>query len=321
MFSQQKLGQTGFKFLNVGLGARTTAMAEAFTSVEQNSLSLFYNPSSMARQNSFIDVSIGVTSWIAEISHNNLSISINPNNGAFGVFGLAIQSVDYGLIEGTILANNEKGYLDESDLPGLNLKPVALSIGFGYAKALSDKFQIGGNIKYVEQNLGESVVEVDSENNYVKRLNKLKLTAYDFGLIYKTGFKSLNIGMAIRNFAKEVKYQKENFQLPLIFKIGASINVIDFLEDFDKENNSALVSIDASHPRDYPEQLNLGFEYQFMKMVSLRFGESFYSEDFGTTFGFGFNKSIFNYTLGVDFSTTKIAEFGNVNRVSIDFNF
>ena len=321
IFPQQKLAQTGFKFLNVGLGARATGMAEAFTSVEQNSLGMFYNPSSMARQNNFIDVSIGSTSWIADISHNNFSASISPNSGEWGVFGFAMQSVDYGLIEGTILANNYKGYLDESDLPGLNLKPTAMSFGFGYAKALSDKFQIGGNIKYVLQNLGESIVEKNADETYLKHNNKLNMAAYDFGLIYKTGYKSLNIGMSIRNFAKEVKFEKENFQIPLIFRIGASVNAIDFIEDVDKEMHSLLVSVDASHPRDFPEQVNIGTEYQFMNMISLRFGNMIYNKEFGSTFGIGVRKKIMDYELGVDYSSTDNEDFGSINRISIQFNF
>ena len=73
--------------------------------------------------------------------------------------------------------------------------------------------------------------------------------------------------MTIRNFAQEVKFEKERFQLPLIFKIGASVNAIDFFDEIDKSQHSLLVSVDATHPRDYPEQLNLGMEYQFMEFL------------------------------------------------------
>ena len=210
-FAQQKLGQTGFKFLNYGMDARATSMGQAFTALEANSQSIFYNSSSMARQKEFLNISIGSTKWIADITDNYLSASINPYDGEFGVFGLYFQSVDYGLIEGTIFANNEVGYLDEKDMPGLNIKPTALSMGVGYAKALSDKFSVGGNLKYVAQDLGESVVDKSSDGVYTKKSERLNLFAFDFGLLYKTGYKSLNFGMTIRNFAQEVKFEKKDF--------------------------------------------------------------------------------------------------------------
>ena len=55
-------------------------------------------------------------------------------------------------------------------------------------------------------------------------------------MIYKTGFKSLNLGMSIRNFSEEIKYIEEGFQLPLTFRIGASIDALDFM-DVDKSTH------------------------------------------------------------------------------------
>src|SRR5690554_7066388 len=46
---QQKLAQTGMKFLNMSVDARVSAFGDAVTSLENNSVSMFYNPASMAR--------------------------------------------------------------------------------------------------------------------------------------------------------------------------------------------------------------------------------------------------------------------------------
>ena len=60
LFSQQqKLAQTGMKFLNVSLDARTSAFGDAITSLETNSSAMFYNPASMANLESIADITLG----------------------------------------------------------------------------------------------------------------------------------------------------------------------------------------------------------------------------------------------------------------------
>jgi len=62
-FSQNvKLAQSGMKFLSIAGDARAASLAYAVTSVEGNSSSLFYNPASVARQTSMIDITFANTS-------------------------------------------------------------------------------------------------------------------------------------------------------------------------------------------------------------------------------------------------------------------
>ena len=110
MLSSQdrKLAQTGMKFLNVGASARAAGMGEALTSMDGQSMAMFFNPAGMARQQSFVDVNVGQTEWIADISHNFAAVSINPSGGDWGVFGVSIQFVDYGDFQETVGADNEE---------------------------------------------------------------------------------------------------------------------------------------------------------------------------------------------------------------------
>ena len=39
------------------------------------------------------------------------------------------------------------------------IKPNAYAVGLGYARALSDKFSVGGNVKYVRQDLGTGATQ------------------------------------------------------------------------------------------------------------------------------------------------------------------
>ena len=60
-FAQVKLAQSGMKFLSVGADARAVGLGEAITSIEGNSSSIFYNPSSMARQTDLLDITFNNT--------------------------------------------------------------------------------------------------------------------------------------------------------------------------------------------------------------------------------------------------------------------
>lgn len=323
IFSQrQKLAQTGMKFLNVSLDARISAFGDAATSLENNSSSMFYNPAGMARFEGIADVSLGTTKFIADINYYNASVAFAPFGGDYGVFGLNFVSVDYGDFYGTVRADNEQGFLDIG-----TFSPTAIAFGLGYAKALSEKFAIGGNVKYVRQSLGTSVVSnlvIDPvTNSYAggtTQDNKLDVLAFDFGVIYKTGFKSLNIGMSIRNFSREVKYKEEGFQLPLIFQIGTSFNFSDLLE-LDKNEHSILFTADANHPRDYPEQILLGIEYTFMNLISLRGGYSTPNDERDITAGVGLKQNIEGLNLGVDYSYTNFGVFKSVHRITINFAY
>ncbi len=319
---QQKLGQTGMKFLNMSVDARVSAFGDAVTSLENNSVSMFYNPASMAWRDGIADFTVGSTQYIADIKYYHGALAVSPFDGDYGVIGISFVSVDYGEFLGTIRANNEQGFIDVG-----TFSPTALAIGIGYAKALSEKFSVGGNIKYVRQSLGTSIISATgfdpSTNSYATSLseeNKLDVMAFDFGVLYKTGFESLNIGMSVRNFAREVKYKQEGFQLPIIFQIGASFNFADIME-VNKDEHSFLVTVDANHPRDYPEQINFGIEYTFMDILSLRAGYSAPNDERGFSTGVGLKKDMGGVKLGVDYGYTPFGIFNSVHRLSLNFAF
>jgi hypothetical protein len=319
-----KLAQTGMKFLSVGVGARQAALADAFTAVDGNSVSMFYNPAGMARLGGLAEASVGQVNWIADIKQSYATVAFNPFGGDYGVFGLSLQYSDYGDIEATILANNTQGFLDVG-----TIHPNAYAVGLGYARALTDKFSIGGNVKYVRQDLGSGITQatytgtagaytgatVVSENK-----NAVDVIAFDFGLIYRTGFKSLTLGMAVRNFAREVKYQKESFQLPLAFRLGVSMNLFD-LTGFDSEKQALMITVDAEHPRDFPEQMKIGAEYVFMNMVSARVGYIGPADEHNLSYGLGFQLGMAGTKLGLDYAYTPFGIFNNVQRFSLRFGF
>ncbi len=312
---RQKLAQTGLKFLSVSLDPRSSGMSDAVTALMANSTSMLYNPSSMADMQGLTDFSFGTTRWIADINYIYGTAALNLFDGDYGIFGISLVAVDYGEFLGTIVAPNDDGYIDVG-----TYKPTAMSLGIGYAKKLSEKFMIGGNIKYVRQSLGTAVTGFDLAGGREVDEFNVDAAAFDFGILYRTGFKSLNFGMSIRNFSTELRYEEEGFQLPLTFKIGMSINAMD-LTTVDPDMHSLLVAVDASHPRDYPEQVSFGLEYTFMKTFSVRGGYTFPTDEQEFSAGVGFRQHISDFKFAVDYSYTPFGIFSDVHRVSINLGY
>jgi hypothetical protein len=305
----QKLGQTGFQFLSVTNDARSSALGNAATTLENGVNSLFFNPAGMARLGKMIELTASQNQWIDNIKHNTYALAFRTKDGQMGVFGLTVQSVDYGEVQGTLPWQNDQGYID-TEL----LYPSAFSAGAGYAVALSDKFSVGGNLKYSGQQLGKSIIP-DADSLKVKK-NKAYATSFDFGTQFKTGFRSLTFGMTFQNFSEEINFERENFQLPLTFTIGITMDLLDLIPEKPK-GQELWFYVDATHPRSYPEQVNLGVEYGFMKTFYLRGGYMMVSDEQNFSLGLGVQKFGFSF----NYAYTPFGVFDYVQRITLGFGF
>ena len=302
----KKLAQTGFQFLSVSADARGGGMGDALTTFHTGSASLFFNPAGLSRQQGLLDINFSSNNWIADIQHQALSLSFNPRNGQYGVFGITFHNVDYGELQGTMVWDNEQGFIDTEVF-----KPAAMAMGAGYGRALSENFSVGGQVKKAYQYLGRSVVPT-SDTSQVVQKNIASALAFDFGTIYQTGWHGFTFGMSVRNFSDETQYAYDGFQLPLTFRIGGSIDILSFVPSF-AEKQSLLIAVEALHPRSYPERLNLGLEYSFMEIGYLRLGYLFNYDERNLTYGVGCNLG----PLKIDYALTPFGVFDSVNRISI----
>lgn len=302
----KKVAQTGLQFLKIDVGARASSLAGAMTLAGYDANAVFYNPAGIGRMDKKLDVMFNNTQWIADIKYNSVAVAYTLED--IGTFALQGLFADYGDIVGTRVAGNEQGYITTG-----NIDVNALSVGLSYARNLSEKFTIGGTVKYVSQSLGNNLMPDGSTKD-----NKVSGAAFDFGTIYYPGWKSLRFGFSVRNFAKEFEYEKESFELPLTFNIGVAMNVFDLV---DINNQSLLVSIDAVHPRDYSERVKLGAEYILLDMVALRVGYKTNHDIEGLSAGLGLFYTIADVDVKVDYSYSTMEYFDAVNRFTVGFSF
>ena len=307
--SQTKLAQTGFNFLSLSSDARSNGMGGAVNSLSGFSGAMASNPASMAEMPTLFSATFDMNKWIADIKYLSASVIVSPASGDYGTIGLAVQSVDYGDVEGTVVdRNNPNGYFETGII-----NPTALSVGLGYSKMISKQFGVGARMKYAYQSLGESYLFDDASGDVTTKKNKVNVLAYDFGTIYKTGIRSIVFGMSVTNFSSEVKYEQEGFQLPLLFTFGISANVFELVNLPESTNQELLIAVDWTHPRSHPEQIKIGLEYTFMSLISLRGGYVGGNDESSFSYGVG----ISSFGFAVDYSYTPFGVFNNVQQVTV----
>jgi hypothetical protein len=269
---------------------------------------LFFNPATMGFGQTKVHATFSLNRWIADIDHLNTSLAWRPSN--IGAFGLSIQAVDYGEVQATVVADNEKGYMDTGVI-----EPSALAVGVGYARALSDRFSVGGQVKWVQQDLGfSSISGADAATTSVE--NKKSVVAFDFGTLYRTAIKDLAFGFAVRNFSQEIEYASESFQLPLTFSIGVAVDLANF-GMIDTQTHDLNLSVQATNARSHPEQIGFGLEYRFLEAVSLRGG--YVSNNDEDDFSFGFGVAYFG--VAADYAYTPLENFDGVQRLTVRLGY
>lgn len=299
----KKVGQTGFQFLKIDMSARSAAMGGAFTMVGNDASAIYGNPAGISEMESTFDVFGSRVNWVADIAYTGAAAAANLGN--LGTFGLHFMSSEYGDVIGTQVADNQAGYIETG-----NLDLNAYVVGVSYARQLTDKFTMGGTVKFTSQHLGSNLMPSGETVT-----NKVSGLGYDFGTIFYPGFKSLRMGMSIRNFSPQFKYEETAFELPLTFRIGFAMDMLDLVGGM--SNHSFLLDVDAIHPRDYTERIHIGGEYWYGDVIALRAGYKTNYDEEGLSLGFGLKYDIGGINLKFNYAYSDFGALSNVNRIEI----
>ncbi|MGE5499473.1 MAG: PorV/PorQ family protein [Syntrophothermus sp.] len=301
IFSFEKTGSTSFQFLKVYPGARASAMAGAFSSVGDNSEAVFYNPASLTSVRGF-DASASYVNWFLDIKHYSFSAAYSLDS--WGTFGLQGMFTDVGDIEVTRV--DRLGFIGSKYNPGLTgetIRPNAGVFGLSYALDLTDRFAFGLTAKYAYDNL---------------QVAKAGTIAFDGGLVFRTGFRTLQIAATVRHFGPDVKYLDagKSYPLPQTFNIGISGHLLNASNPLlmTSEDHDLLLSYDMVQPRDFDQQHVVALEYSFRNMLYLRGGYNFNGEQEKAALGVGIKQS----GVRIDYSYNNYGEFLNsVHRITI----
>jgi len=296
----EKVGVTSFQFMKISPDPRIAAMGGAYAAISRGTASLYGNPAALVYQKG-LGTFISQTDYMFETQHTSVAASWGFGSIAVGVYGM---SIDYGSIEVTDIAN--LGFVNGVFNPGLTGETItmgATDMGIGISQQLTDKFSYGLTSKYVIEDLS-----VDSE----------ELLAWDLGVLYNSGYKSIILAATVRNFGPQVKYEEQSYPLPQTMNIGLSSHILGADNPLLMKSpmHDLLVTVDLVQPRDYAQQYNIGAEYSFNDLVFARSGYRINYDTQGFNFGLGFKLK----RLALNYGYSDYGEkYSGVHRFSIGF--
>ncbi len=96
-FAAGKEGTSGAKFLNIGVGARAAAMADAYDPIASGPEAIFWNAAGLVNVENQ-GISIGDNEWIAD---TRMIAGSYARRFGFGTVGFMVQSLMYGTMDET----------------------------------------------------------------------------------------------------------------------------------------------------------------------------------------------------------------------------
>jgi opacity protein-like surface antigen len=319
LFAQTKVGSTAAPFLNIGVGPRAISMGGAFVAIADDATSLYWNPAGASRMQSN-RAAFSHAEWFADINYNWAGAVLSM--GDFGAVGVSINYLDYGDMEVTTL--------EEPEGTGELFNPQDLVIALSYAYNLTERFSIGGSVKYVNMKIWNSSADA---------------FALDLGVLFISDIYGLRIGATITNFGSDMqmdgkdlfiqtdiddevfgnnnqiltRLNTDSYPLPLTFRVGIGMDILDL------EDHRFTVGADALHPNDNAESLNIGGEYVFMNLIALRGGyKSLFLENSeeGLTLGFGLNYDFDpNLGISIDYAYQDFGRLDYAQQFSVGVKF
>ncbi|HEY4644460.1 MAG TPA: PorV/PorQ family protein, partial [Bacteroidota bacterium] len=199
-----------------------------------------------------------------------------------------------------------------------------------YARNLTDRFSIGFNAKFISERIWNETAHG---------------IALDVGTLYTTPFNGLRLGATISNFGTKMRldgqdlefnynptgnanvgptnvpsqYRVEDYDMPLTFRIGVSMEVID------TEGFRTTASIDATHPNDNVEYVNSGLEVAWRDVLFGRVGyKALFLRDSeqGLTWGIGLRFNIVNgANIAADYGFADYGRLDNVQFVTLSLEY
>lgn len=277
-------GSAGLAFLKLGVGARAIAMGDAYTAVDGDASSVYWNPACMVDVEN-IDVALMHSEWFMDIRYEYVGAVRSYGNQAIGIGIVGLYMDD----------------LERRDGP--TAEPIGhfgvfdFSVTGSYARRLTEHLDIGGSVKYLHE-------KIDDET--------AKGVAVDLGGRYRVpSLPGLSAGVAVLNLGPQMKFIEDEFDLPVTYKLGAALAV-----PAKSLKGDILFTTDAVVPNDGDTKVHFGMEYEYAEMIALRFGYRTGWDNHNVSMGLGIKVSDFR----LDYAMVPFySELGDTHRISLGF--
>lgn len=301
---EQRAGTSSMTFLKIGLGARAVSMGGAYVAVANDVTSMFWNPAGLV-QSGKNEFAVSHLDWLVDVDYEfaGLAYRVHPNI-SIGLFGAYLHFADMEVTTETH-PYGDGSYFQYSDL----------STGVTGSFKLTDKFSVGLTLKLVRETL-----------------DNLTMTGgmLDFGTYYWTGYKTLRIAAAMRNFGPNLRpsgtyirqelngtreSEYEEFAPPTIFTLGAAMDV------YTKGVHTLMCSVQMNHPMDDQESYVAGAEYRWSRWLALRSGFNLSNQANRVSFGVGLFIPYAGNRLKINFSMADYENLNMTQQLSLGLEF
>lgn len=289
-FEQQR--PATFKFLSVAPTARIAGMANTYTSVSDGMDAIFVNPAGIAKIKN-LGFSFGYVDYWA--GSKFYSGSLAHNVGKNFVIGLSVISFKPPEMEETttLQPQGTGNMLDTGDI----------ALGLVISRQLTDKLSAGFQIRYIQSKLGPE---------------EISTVSLDLGTLLNTGFRSLRLGMGLRNVSNEKVLLAEISEMPVEFNIGASMEFLGNLGD----PLSVTTSFESAYFTDRGQRWHAGAELWAMNIVAVRAGYKWNYDEETWSIGAGLKGGLGERDLRVDIAYTNFGDLlDSPLRVSFSGSF
>ena len=307
-------GTDAANFLKLETGISGIGMGGARVASANNISDIGYNPASISFTKTS-DLYFSMRDYLVDIKIGSIGYSrkISPTD----YIGLYLFYLDSGDIERTTLDSPDGGigYYKVQDL-------VLSGI---YSKVVTDRLRLGVSLKYVQEDLWTT---------------SFKTVAFDLGSIFDTGIYGFVLGMSVSNFGPEIQYSgeglenenldllepqmwaTEKYNLPLIFRLGISNELIGKNSIFMKDSFQKLVvEADAVSPSDSRLYGSLGLEYSWNEMLYVRAGKYLNHHTAGLAFGAGIKYSLGLFGFGLNYAFSNYGMLESTSQYSMNLIF
>lgn len=316
-----KTGTSAATFLEISVGAPATGMGGAFVSLANDATALYWNPAGVAAAQTSELVAMH-TNWIAETRFDYGAFALPLSD--FGTLGLSFTSLS--------MDDMKVRTIEKPEGTGEFFSAGDIAVAVSYARQLTDRFSIGFSAKYIQQTIWH-----ESASAF----------AVDVGTMFKTDLLGgMTIGAALTNFGTPMKLagrdtrqfvrvdptkqgsndqiptntELDAWDLPLQFQFGLSATPLK------GESYQWTVAVDALHPTDDYESLNVGTEFAYDNILFVRGGfHSLFldSAEGGLSLGIGLASGslLTNTTLKFDYAFRDMGRLQNIHVFSIGVRF
>ena len=314
-------GTAGAAQLLIPVGARGVAMSGSSLVGSSGIEALYWNPANLARGESNTNVLFSHMNYIADMSVEYGAVSTNIEG--FGAIAFSLKSLNVGSIPITTV--------QYPDGTGATFSPSFMTVGFTYARLLSDRIAVGVTANLITEKMDLVSATGFGFNVGISYKNLGNVEGLNFAVVLKnlgpsmkyegSGLNVLALGQDLSRPTQYYKIDAASFELPSTLELGLgySYNI--------NAKNSLMFNGVFQNSNFYGDEYKVGMEYGFNNTFFVRGGYDFIPElskeanIYGLTAGFGLNYNLSGVDLKLDYAYRSVKFFDANHVFTVTFGF